>query len=88
MLLESGLELIGTHWKEAALYLALTLPKTDPNRQKLEGVIPKWKKEGKATCVPPGITTGKVRCRRSKRTGTSLSFTPPPESPPRRRKDS
>ena len=48
-LLESGLELIGTHWKEAALYLALTLPKIDPNRQRLEGVIP----SGRRRVKPP-----------------------------------
>ena len=29
--------------------------------QQLEGVIPKWKKEGKATCAPPGITTAEVK---------------------------
>ena len=61
MLQQSGLEVTGLDWEQAALYLALTLSRHDARRAELGNLLPKWKKEKTATCAPPGITTAEVK---------------------------
>ena len=61
LLQQSGLEVSGVNWEEAVLYLSLTLPRQDTRRKDLGDLLPRWKKEGTATCDQPGITTAEVK---------------------------
>ena len=62
MMIESEITVEGFDWKEAALYLTLTLAEDEPElvqlKEDLPNVMPKRKKTGG---VRPGITTAEVR---------------------------